>query len=99
MSTKVQSYEATKSQSGSSRERVKQALVRGPLSRSEIAEVTGLRVSSVCGRVNELLKSGEVAVYGLKWDEATQRSVETVGLASLTPREAMVLALRGEGSR
>ena len=31
-----------------------------PLTRSEISEFTGMRMSSVCGRVNELIKAGMV---------------------------------------
>jgi predicted transcriptional regulator len=31
----------------------------GPLTRHELADVTGLPLSSVCGRVNELIKAGE----------------------------------------
>lgn len=32
----------------------------GPMTRHELAEATGLPLSSVCGRVNELMKSGAV---------------------------------------
>jgi predicted transcriptional regulator len=32
----------------------------GPMTRHELADATGLPLSSVCGRVNELMKSGAV---------------------------------------
>jgi len=31
---------------------------RTPMTRSEISEITGMRMSSVCGRVHELLEAG-----------------------------------------
>jgi len=49
-----------------------------PISRSEIAERTGLRLSSVTGRVNELLKEGRIEVTGEKLDKNSDRRVETL---------------------
>jgi hypothetical protein len=42
--------------------------------------VTGLRLSSVCGRVNELIEEGRVIVCGTTYDATTARNVETVTL-------------------
>lgn len=53
------------------------------LSRYEIHRLTGLRLSSVCGRVNELLASGQVRVNGTKRDLLTNRNVETLELTGV----------------
>lgn len=36
------------------------AAYRGGHTRAELAQATGIRLSSVCGRVNELLERGEI---------------------------------------
>lgn len=46
--------------------RVVEALQHRPLTREEIAEVTGMRLSSVCGRVATLRKSGTIESFGAK---------------------------------
>lgn len=56
------------------------------VSRSEIAKITGLRVSSVCGRVNELIKMNLVVVSGTAWDAETQRNVEAVAAVGAHPQ-------------
>jgi predicted transcriptional regulator len=50
-----------------------------PLSRSEIANRTGLRISTVCGSVKPLLDEGKIKVTGTKFDKDSQRQVETLG--------------------
>src|SRR5574343_659515 len=51
----------------------------GNLTRRELSERTGIRLSSVCARVNELIKDNLVSIYGTKWDSETNRNVELVG--------------------
>lgn len=55
-------------------------LKKREMTRKELAESTGLRIQSVCGRVNELLSSGEIEVVGTKWDSDTERKVEVLGV-------------------
>ncbi len=81
MSTKRESYERTKKEGKAlkQRDRVLDLLKRvGPLSREEVAIITRIRISSACGRVNELIKEKKVTVAGTKWNPGTQRNVETV---------------------
>lgn len=56
---------------------VLQALAEKPLTRDEIAAATGLRLSSVCGRVNSLVKAGAIVSFG------ERRSTETGKLQEL----------------
>ena len=48
------------------------------LSRAEIAEYTGIRLSTVCGRVSELMDAGAISVTGKKLDKETNRLVEVL---------------------
>ncbi|MPW17905.1 hypothetical protein GCT13_13395 [Paraburkholderia sp. CNPSo 3157] len=50
------------------------------LTRQEIADRTNLRLSSVCGRVFELLRDGELKVRGSQKCAATGADNETLGL-------------------
>jgi len=50
------------------------------LTRQEIADRTNLRLSSVCGRVRELLDGEALAVRGVQKCAATGVDNETVGL-------------------
>jgi hypothetical protein len=50
------------------------------LTRQEIADRTNLRLSSVCGRVFELLKDEALKVRGLEKCAATGAQNETLGL-------------------
>jgi predicted transcriptional regulator len=50
------------------------------LTRSEIAEQLSLRLSSVCGRVRELILDGTVCTSGEKYDLDTKRYVQTLEL-------------------
>ena len=54
------------------------------LTRQEIADRTNLRLSSVCGRVRELLDGEALAVRGEQKCPATGVLNETVGLPSLS---------------
>jgi len=64
----------------SARARVMQAIFRaqGPLSRHAISQMSGLPLSSVCGRVSELIDMGFLVVVGEVYDSATKREVEAV---------------------
>lgn len=50
------------------------------LSRSDIADVTDLRLSSVCARVNEMMKRGWLVENGTKYDLTTNRNVTCLEL-------------------
>jgi predicted transcriptional regulator len=52
----------------------------GPMSRQELATKTGLKVSSVCGRVKELLDNCFLCVDGTTTDPDTNREVEVVNV-------------------
>jgi hypothetical protein len=49
-----------------------------PLSRQEISNLLGIRLSTVCGRVAELIDSGMIVRDGKKVDTSTKRMVETL---------------------
>ena len=49
-----------------------------PLSRYEIAQSLGLRLSTVCGQMNCLILSGRTKVVGTKIDVLSDRVVETI---------------------
>ncbi len=80
MNTKTQSL--FKTDRITAREKVFNAIQAGPSSRNVIAQVTGLKMSSVCGRVNELLHTGRIRVAGAEYDGETNRVVETLALSS-----------------
>lgn len=48
------------------------------LSRSQIAEKTGLSINNVSGRVNELIAKGKLVNAGTKFDPKTNRRVNIV---------------------
>ena len=54
---------------------------RAPMTREDIAAATNLKLSSVCGRVRELLDAGRLVVVGTRKDLATQTSQQLLGLA------------------
>jgi hypothetical protein len=58
---------------------------RAPMTREDIASVTNMKLSSVCGRVRELLDAGRLAVVGTRKDLATQTQQQLLGIA---PRAA-----------
>lgn len=89
-STKSESLAKTQSSKARSYAVIRHALhVNGPLSRSQLAEVTTLKLSSVCGRVNELLKTGELVEAGKIYDKATERNVTTVALNTSAMKAAV----------
>lgn len=49
-----------------------------PQSRSDLADTLGIRVSTVCGRINELIKAKVVGVEGKKQDPITGKQVEVL---------------------
>lgn len=82
MSTRSESLEITRETAATRRQQILDALFMSPpLSRSELAAKTGMRLSSVCGRVNELLDEGRIVVDGTTYDPATQRHVETLTIS------------------
>lgn len=53
---------------------------RPALTREDIAAITNLKLSSVCGRVRELLDAGRLHVVGKRKDLATQTSQQLLAL-------------------
>ena len=47
-----------------------------PLTRLQISDITGIRLTSVCGRVNALIENGQVSVDHEGIDPATNRPAE-----------------------
>ena len=47
-----------------------------PLTRLQISDITGIRLTSVCGRVNALIENGQVNVDHEGIDPATNRPAE-----------------------
>jgi len=76
-----------------------QAIFRaqGPLSRHAISEMSGLTLSSVCGRVNELIDMGFLVVVGEVYDSATKRKVvaNTEGVVFKGQTVTWARAMRG----
>lgn len=58
---------------------------RSPLTREDIAAITNMKLSSVCGRVRELLDAERLLVVGSRKDLATQTSQQ---LLALVPKVA-----------
>jgi DNA-binding transcriptional regulator GbsR (MarR family) len=78
-STKLLSYEAFKASNGSSCAHLIYTELKKskePMTRAELSSVLDLRISTVCGRINELEEAGLVWVVGTKVDEDSQRQVE-----------------------
>lgn len=50
----------------------------GPLTREEISERTGLRLSAVCGRVNKLVELGTLDERGTRLNPQTRKSCKLV---------------------
>ena len=79
MQTKTESYVKVKPTTAESYKLILDALkFEGDLSRTDLSHRTGLRISSVCGRVNELMKSFKIVVSGKKWDIESDRNVQTL---------------------
>lgn len=54
---------------------------RRPLTREDIASITNMKLSSVCGRVRELLDAGRLAVVGERRDSATGHNHQLLAVA------------------
>ena len=81
MITKVNSYnDFMKTYASQSYQLIYQALRSSPdpISRADIAEHSGLRMSTICGRIAELLEAGVVSIAGTKKDSDTNKEVETI---------------------
>lgn len=76
--TKLLSYSASQNTSSANHLKIIQLLQKQDMSRNELADASGLRLSTVCGRVKELLDAGFVAVVDKKLDPATNRMVEVL---------------------
>lgn len=76
--TKRKSFEETLC-SNTAISKVYDAIWQNPSSsRSEIANICGLRLSTVCGAVNRLYKQDLIRVCGTKFDNNSLREVETL---------------------
>ncbi|MEX3961053.1 hypothetical protein AB4Y42_02365 [Paraburkholderia sp. EG286B] len=80
--TQSSAYHAMSAKTLSTKQRmVLDALeLRAPLTREDIAAITNMKLSSVCGRVRELLDAGRLHVVGSRKDLATQTSQQLLGL-------------------
>lgn len=81
MTTKVDSLNAVTYSGARSQQqmRILFAVENNPgLSRSELSEITGLRLSSVCARVNELVCAGLLEDGQVKRCSITKRTVHAV---------------------
>ena len=50
-----------------------------PMTRSEISQFSGMRMSSVCGRVHELIEAGMLKEYGRRTCKVTGEPAHPVG--------------------
>lgn len=55
-------------------------LVHPDCSRKQLSDLTGIRLSSICGRVNELLHAGSIEEVGTVFDTESQRNVKCLAL-------------------
>lgn len=55
---------------------------RPPLTREDIAAITNMKLSSVCGRVRELLDAGRLAVVGSRKDLATHTKQQLLAVVA-----------------
>ena len=60
-----------------------------PTTRSELSEQLNIRMSSVCGRVNELMKAGMVQEYERRKCRVTGEQAHPVGLNN--PEQRMLI--------
>lgn len=55
---------------------------RPPLTREDIAAITNMKLSSVCGRVRELIDAGRLAVVGSRKDLATHTKQQLLAVVA-----------------
>jgi len=55
-----------------------------PLSRQDISDFTGEKLSTICARIHELKQDGLVVVVGTKRDPETNKKVQLLTTADLT---------------
>lgn len=55
---------------------------RLPLTREDIASITNMKLSSVCGRVRELLDAGRLIVVGSRKDLATHTKQQLLAVVA-----------------
>lgn len=80
-STKLESYIATLPTASACEQKILDALYMSlPKSREELAAATGLRLSTVCGRVTPMLAQNRLVVAGRIWNAQSHRNVETISL-------------------
>jgi hypothetical protein len=82
--TQIHSIKKTRNHSGLVRELVYSIISNAsePITRTEVGnQLTELKMSSITARVHELIKLARIVVAGKKWDEETQRNVETLIVA------------------
>jgi len=78
--TKSKSYEKSKKGASSVGLAIQKAIsARGELSRTELAEHTGIRLSTICGQVKRMLNEGQLIIVGSKIDKDSDREVELLG--------------------
>lgn len=77
MSTKSESFEAIQAAAPSIAAHILNTIAAYPgLSRGDIAEMEEIRIQTVCGAVNKLIKDRKVRVNGSYVDPQTKRRVE-----------------------
>lgn len=80
--TKAKSFDQLANISDKHKQIIKALEDQPDLTRAELASVCDLRLSSVCGRVNELIKKKMVKISGTKEDKSSGRMVECLSLLS-----------------
>ena len=80
--TSVEAFHDTKPQHPRQQTRILAMLERSgrPMTRGEIAAISGIALSAVCGRVNELVKVGSLIELDRRQCRITGRSAHPVGL-------------------
>lgn len=79
--TKSKSFKQVKQSASASRATILTTLKECPdLTRYQLAQESGLRLSSVCGRVAEAIRDGLIEVSGTTLDSETGKTVQTLRL-------------------
>ena len=80
--TKAKSFDMLANVSEKHKQILKALETQPDLTRAELALVCDLRLSSICGRVNELLKKKLIKPSGTKEDKSSGRMVECLSLVN-----------------